>query len=75
MPGKISHPLEVTRLEVTRLEQSLECNVQGKYIDIGSVLFNEFSTKCLGVLAVSSLFPYGQEDPTSNETTCGIRSK
>ena len=71
MPGKISHPLEVTRLEVTRLEQSLECNVQGKYIDIGSVLFN----KCLGVLAVSSLFPYGQEDPTSNETTCGIRSK
>ena len=46
MPEKLSKPLEETKLE-----QSIECNTQGKCTDIGSVLFNEFSTPCLVALA------------------------
>ena len=42
---------------------------------IGSVLFNEFSTQRLCTLAFPSLFPYGQGDPTNNETICDISSK
>ena len=70
MPEKICQSLEETRLE-----QSLECNVQEKYMDIGSVLFNEYSIQCLGALAFLSLFPYGQGDPISNETIRDISSK
>ena len=32
-------------LEETRFERSLECNVKRKYMDIGSVPFNKFSTQ------------------------------
>ena len=37
MSEKINQPLEETRLE-----QSLECNAQGKYMSISSVPFNLF---------------------------------
>ena len=69
MLEKFSQPIEES------LKQSLECNVLGKYIDIGSVPFNEFSTQCLGALGIPSLFSYGQGDPTSNKTIHDISSK
>ena len=37
MPEKLSQSLEETKLE-----QKLECDLPGKYMDIGSVPFNEF---------------------------------
>ena len=39
MPEKLSQALKETRLE-----QILEFNLLGKYVNIGSVPFNEFST-------------------------------
>lgn len=42
MPEKPRNPLEETMLE-----QSLECNVEGKYMHIVSASFNEFSTQYL----------------------------
>lgn len=59
-------------LAETKLEQSLECNVQGKSLDTESVSFNEFPRQCLRVLTFPSLLPYGKGDRTSNET---IRDK
>lgn len=70
MPEKLSQSLEETKLE-----QKLECDLPGKYMDIGSVPFNEFSTQCLGELAFPSLFSYGKGDPTSNETIRDLSSK
>ena len=69
MLEKFSQPIEES------LKQSLECNVLGKYMDIGSVSFNEFSNQCLGALGFPSLFSYGQGDPTSNKTIHDISSK
>ena len=42
MPEKPRNPLEETMLE-----QSLECNIEGKYMHIVSASFYEFSTQYL----------------------------
>ena len=42
----------------TRLKQSFECNVEGKYMDTGSFPLNDFSTQFIGALAFLSLFAF-----------------
>lgn len=64
MPEKLNQPFEVTRLE-----ESFECNAQGQYMDIRPIPFNEFSTQCLSAL------PYGQGDLNSNESIFDTSSR
>ena len=64
MPEKRNQPFEETRLE-----ESFECNAQGKYMDIGPIPFNEFSTQYLSAL------PYGQGDLNSNESIVDTSSR
>lgn len=64
MPEKRNQPFEETRLE-----ESFECNAQWKYMDIGPIPFNEFSTQCLSAL------PYGQGDLNSNESIFDTSSR
>ena len=56
MPEKLCQALKETRLE-----QILEFNLPGKYLDVGSVPFNEFSTQCLGALHFPHCFHMEKE--------------